>query len=163
MTETVSPDKIFSMDVPITNISKNDPERRVVAGYASFEVVDRQGEVITHKAMKKALAKFMGNMDYANLQVMHSNCTVGKIIESYTDQNDQLWETKVDDTGTFIVAELRAKGELKRADQTWQLIEEGKFNAVIDRTYSLEQISEAFEFVASGQKTGNVVITVQES
>lgn len=44
-----------------------------------------------------------------------------------------------------------------------KLIEEGKFNAVIDRTYSLEQISEAFEFVASGQKTGNVVITVQES
>lgn len=136
MTETVSPNQDIFLDVPITNYSKNDPERRVVAGYASFEVVDRQGEVITHKAMRKALAKFMENMDYANLQVMHSNCTVGKIIRSYTDQNGILWETKVDDTGTFIVAELRAKGELKRADQTWELIEQGKL-----RSYSLGGIA----------------------
>lgn len=136
MTETVSPNKPLFLDIPITNISKNDKDRRVVAGYASFEVVDRQGERITHEAMKKALAKFMSNLDFANLNVMHGNCAVGKIIESYKDMNDELWETKVDDTGTFIVAELRAKGELKRADQTWQLIEEGRL-----KSYSLGGIA----------------------
>ena len=40
-----------------------------------------------------------------------------------------------------------------------QIIEEGNYKAVIDRTYSLEQIREATTYVETGEKIGNVVIT----
>jgi NADPH:quinone reductase-like Zn-dependent oxidoreductase len=44
-----------------------------------------------------------------------------------------------------------------------QLIEEGKFKAVIDREYPLEQIVEAYTYVETGQKVGNVILTLGSS
>ncbi len=40
------------------------------------------------------------------------------------------------------------------------LVEKGNFKPVIDRTYPLDKIAEAFTYVATGQKIGNVVITL---
>jgi len=41
-----------------------------------------------------------------------------------------------------------------------ELVESEKYKPVIDRKYSLEQIVEAYKYVETGQKTGNVVITL---
>jgi len=41
-----------------------------------------------------------------------------------------------------------------------ELVESGQYKPVIDRKYSLEQIVEAYKYVETGQKTGNVVISM---
>jgi NADPH:quinone reductase-like Zn-dependent oxidoreductase len=42
------------------------------------------------------------------------------------------------------------------------LVEAGKYRPVIDRTYALDDVVEATRYVESGQKSGNVVLTVRE-
>ena len=39
-------------------------------------------------------------------------------------------------------------------------METGQFTPVIDRHYPLDQIAEAYRYAETGQKIGNVVITV---
>jgi NADPH:quinone reductase-like Zn-dependent oxidoreductase len=43
-----------------------------------------------------------------------------------------------------------------------ELVEKGAYKPVIDRHYQLDQIVEAYKYVATGQKTGNVIIKVCE-
>ncbi len=43
-----------------------------------------------------------------------------------------------------------------------KLVEEGGYSPVIDRKYKLDQITEAYTYVESGQKTGNVVLQIME-
>ena len=43
-----------------------------------------------------------------------------------------------------------------------ELVEKGEYKPVIDRHYKLDQIVEAYKYVETGQKTGNVIIRIQE-
>jgi HK97 family phage prohead protease len=79
----------------------------VVAGYASVELVDKQGDLITRGALKDAFDGFMKSEKYRNVQLAHSNIQVGEVLDSYVDSNGRMWKSECDDTGMFVVVQLR--------------------------------------------------------
>jgi len=68
----------------------------------------------------------------------------------------------------FITPLLRGKKEIFAPPKNLKaclsfikdLVEKGSFRPVIDRKYSIDKIAEAYQYVATGQKIGNVIITV---
>ena len=79
----------------------------VVAGYASVELVDKQGDLITRGALKDAFGDFMKAESFRNVQLAHSNIQVGEVIPQYTDSEGRVWKSSVDDAGMFVVIRLR--------------------------------------------------------
>ena len=79
----------------------------VIAGYASVEMVDKQGDLITRGALKDAFQGFMKADGFRNVQLAHSNIQVGSVIPEYTDSDGRVWKSGVDDAGMFVVIQLR--------------------------------------------------------
>ena len=95
----------------------------VVAGYASVEMVDKQGDLITRDALKNAFAGFMKSQEFRNVQLAHSNIQVGSVIDSYTDSSGRLWKSGVDDAGLFVV--IKVRDDIEKAREVANEIRKG--------------------------------------
>jgi len=95
----------------------------VIAGYASVEMVDKQGDLITRGALKDAFGDFMKADGFRNVQLAHSNIQVGSVIPSYTDSDGRVWKSGVDDAGMFVVIKLR--DDIEKAREVAKEIRKG--------------------------------------
>ena len=102
--------------------------RRIIGGYASVAIYDREGHRITLQALKDAVPRFMEESYYRPITVFHSDITAGRILPKWHNpETGELYETKVDDTGWYIVAEVRDDVEI--ADKIWAEIEKGNIKS----------------------------------
>jgi NADPH:quinone reductase-like Zn-dependent oxidoreductase len=68
-----------------------------------------------------------------------------------------LWTSRIGEKKVAFAIAPRTKEDVLLLRE---LIEAGKYRAVVDRSYPLDDVAEAHRFVETQQKTGNVVLTV---
>ena len=113
----------------------------VVAGYASVEMVDKQGDLITRGALKDAFNGFMKADGFRNVQLAHSNIQVGEVIPNYTDSNGRVWKSEVDDTGMFVVIKLR--GDIEKAREVASEIRKGNLRSFSIGGQAFERVNKS--------------------
>lgn len=99
----------------------------VIAGYASVDMVDKQGDRIPVSALKKAFAGFMANPSYRNVQLAHSGIQVGEVLPNYTDSDGRVWKSTVDDHGLFVVCRIRS--DIEKAREVQKQVRSGELRA----------------------------------
>jgi len=97
------------------SIKKMDTGRTlVVAGWGNYYMVDREGHRLGLEGMRRALNKFLGQKEFANMNIFHSGIQVGQILRRFIDDNGKEWRTEVRPEGLFVVAAFRTDLEVSR-------------------------------------------------
>ena len=119
-----------------------------------FTQMDKTYDIIFDSVGKSSFSKTKGSLNEGGLYLT----TV--ITRSILPQ--MLWTSRFGKKRAMIVfAGLRPTEEKQRyLNLLLELVQEGKFKPVIDRSYPIEQIADAHRYVDTGHKKGNVVITV---
>jgi len=113
----------------------------MIGGYASIEVVDKQNDLITLKALQTAVKKFMEDKKFRNVMTNHSNVQVGEVIDSYRDKSGKLWKSEVDDVGFFVVIKLR--DDIEKAKEVGRGIRKGTLRSFSIGGQALQKVKKS--------------------
>ena len=113
----------------------------MIGGYASIEIVDKQNDLITIKALNEAVKKFMGQKSFRNVMTNHSNVQVGEVVDSYRDKQGRLFKTEVDDVGFFVVIKLR--DDIEKAKEINRGIRKGSLRSFSIGGQALQKVKKS--------------------
>jgi NADPH:quinone reductase-like Zn-dependent oxidoreductase len=122
-------------------------------------VIDYAKEDFTRSGQTyDAIIDLVGKNSFS--RILRSLKPNGRYVVGYTSLSAIIrgwWTSKT--TGKKVVLE-QAHYRAEEYTFLMRLIEEGKVRPAIDRQFPLEQTAEAHRYAESGQKKGNVVVTV---
>ncbi len=160
-------------------------------GSAALQLLKHFGATVTAVCNTKniALIKSLGAdtvIDYQTQDFTKTNEKFDFIFDAVGKSSFGQCKPLLTNNGVYISTELGKNGEnvfLALSTSLWgskrllfpipsiskddllflkELYEKGEFEPVIDRSYRLEQIVEAYTYVETGQKTGNVILKIVE-
>tara|TARA_R110000751_G_scaffold45681_5_gene103466 strand:+ start:1959 stop:3128 length:1170 start_codon:yes stop_codon:yes gene_type:complete len=114
-----------------------------IGGYASIEIVDKQNDLITLKALNEAVSQFMEKDRFRNVMTNHSNVQVGEVVKSYRDKSGRLWKTEVDDVGFFVVIKLR--DDIEKAKEINRGIRKGSLRSFSIGGQALQKVKKTHD------------------
>jgi NADPH:quinone reductase-like Zn-dependent oxidoreductase len=116
-----------------------------------FTKSDQTYDIIFDAVAKSSFSRCKGSLKQDGVYIVTSPIFLQMLWTSIVGSKKAMW----------VATGMRSSSE-QTEDLIFikELIEEGKIQAVIDRTYPLEKIAEAHKYVEKGHKRGNVVITV---
>ena len=126
----------------------------MIGGYASIEIVDKQNDLITLKALNEAVKKYMENPKFRNVMTNHSNVQVGEVVESYRDKTGRLWKTEVDDVGFFVVIKLR--DDIEKAKEINRGIRKGSLRSFSIGGQALEKVKKNHQELGDYNEIGKL-------
>ena len=99
-------------------------------------------------------------IDYTKTDFTQTGETYDVIFDAVRKISSSQCKGSLKENGFFLSSRASTEEKAENLVFLRELIEGGKLNAVIDRTYPLKEIAEAHRYVDTGRKKGNVVITV---
>lgn len=118
----------------------NKGDRHIIAGYASYVMIDSDEQLVTKEALEESLKRFMADPERRNIMFQHEGIKIGKVLDEEIDGV----KTHVDDKGLFIVAEIY--NDIETAKDVWKGILDDEYNAF---SISFEPLKKA-EHVVDG-------------
>ena len=97
-----------------------DDEKMLVSGFASVEEVDKQGDLITLEAFKKAVARLGADDETLSLNYGHTSAKIGTVRKMVFME---------DTTPRKLWIEAQLKRNSKLAKQAWEDVKAGKLKA----------------------------------
>jgi NADPH:quinone reductase-like Zn-dependent oxidoreductase len=158
-TWTIQLAKLYGMEVTgVDHTSKLEMMRSIGADH----VIDYTKEDYTKNGKKYDV--IMDTIDKSpfagSLRSLNEN---GVYLNANPKLKDRIWAGSVLKNGNRKVLTWTGGYSVRNLLALKELIEDGKIESVIDRSYPLEQIVEAHEYVDAGLKKGNVVVKVEST
>ena len=89
-------------------LSKADDEALVVGGYASWDIADDVGDIITVEAQVKALQRFFAQPpEYQSITINHKEFKLAQPQLSYVNSKGEKFYSHVNEKGTYLIGKLR--------------------------------------------------------
>lgn len=110
-----------------------------------------------------ALVKSLGAdkvIDYTKVDFAKSDETYDVIFDAVGKTSESRCKSALKKTGIYLSVKLRTSEATENLVFLKELIEMGALKAVIDRVYPLDRVADAYRYVETGHKRGNVAITV---
>lgn len=101
-------------------------------------------------------------IDYTQQDVLESGQTYDVVFDAAGTTTPKRAARVLERQGRFVTTRTRRREDIQELHTVRDMVASGAVKAVIDRSYTLDQVSEAHRHVEEGRKRGNVVVVVSD-
>ncbi|WP_207696714.1 hypothetical protein DOK67_0001978 [Enterococcus sp. DIV0212c] len=137
-------------------------------GSSSIQIAKYYGANVTGvcSTQNKEMIQTLGAdyvLDYTKDDLKHNTEKYDFIFDAVGKTAKKDWEKSLSNEGKFAtIAKGFIKVNIPDLKMLIALVENGQLKPVVDRVYQMNQIVEAYQYVESGRKKGNVVIQISK-